>query len=143
MSHERSQHDRPSAAYLAGSHIRQLKLVLVNTPSEAAVKLFYPTTEGALRERDSMEGNAQHTGCGRYLDIAPRPQTSVSQSRQKWPAKEWADFEYTRKKSGNPRTYRDHMGVDNEGKSGCPGQACPSGPPGKCKFPFPAFNNSF
>ena len=51
MSHERSQHDRPSAAHLAGSHIRQLKFVLVNTPSEAAVKLFHPTTEGALRER--------------------------------------------------------------------------------------------
>ena len=52
MSHERSQHARPSAAHLAGSHIRQLKLVLVNTPSEAAVKLFHPTTEGALRERE-------------------------------------------------------------------------------------------
>ena len=46
-----SQHARPLAAHLAGSHIRQLKLVLVNTPSEAAVKLFHPTTEGALRER--------------------------------------------------------------------------------------------
>lgn len=51
MSHERSQHARPSAAHLAGSHIRQLKLVLVNTPSEAAVKLLHPTTEGTLRER--------------------------------------------------------------------------------------------
>ena len=54
MSHERSQHARPSAAHLAGSHIRQLKLVLVNAPSEAAVKLFHPTTEGALRERGTV-----------------------------------------------------------------------------------------
>ena len=71
MSHERSQHARRSAAHLAGSHIRQLKLVLVNTPSEAAVKLLHPTTEGALREREreSMEGDARCAGQGQYLDI--------------------------------------------------------------------------
>lgn len=39
---------RLSAAYLAGSHICQLKLILVNAPSEAAVKLFHATAECAL-----------------------------------------------------------------------------------------------
>ena len=114
MSHERSQHARPSAAHLAGSHIRQLKLVLVNTPSEAAVKLFHPTTEGALRERErEREHGRRCTACWprTVSGYTPRPQTSVSQSRQKWPAKRWAGSEHIRKKSGNPRTYRDHMWV--------------------------------
>ena len=44
----KSQCGRLSAAYLARSHIRQLKLILVNAPSEAAVKLFHSTTECAL-----------------------------------------------------------------------------------------------
>lgn len=47
---QRSQHDRPLAAHLARAHIRQLELVLVNAPSEAAVKLFHPTTERSLGE---------------------------------------------------------------------------------------------
>lgn len=66
---EKSQHDRPSAAHLARSHICQLKLVLVNTPSEATVKLFHPTTECALRERgtawEAMHGT-RHETVSRY-----------------------------------------------------------------------------
>lgn len=48
MSHGKILVSRLLAAHLAGSHVCQLKLVLVNAPSEAAVKLFHSTTECAL-----------------------------------------------------------------------------------------------
>jgi hypothetical protein len=65
-----------SAAHLARAHIRQLELVLVNAPSEAAVKLFHPTTECSLRERDSMRGNTWCTGTGKVSDALNTPNLS-------------------------------------------------------------------
>lgn len=47
----RSWSGRLSAAYLAGSHIGQLKLVLIDAPPEAAVKLFHSPTQCALERK--------------------------------------------------------------------------------------------
>lgn len=55
------------AAHLAGSHVCQLKLVLVNAPSEAAVKLFHSTTECALEGKVTTQ-RGTHMVYRRYLE---------------------------------------------------------------------------
>lgn len=122
----------------------QLKLVLVNTPSEAAVKLFHPTTEGALRERrtawKAMHGALAKDGIWIYpKDLRPQCHNLDRRGQPKG----GQVLNISEKKVAIPGLTGITCGLDNEGKSGCPGHACPSGPPGKCKFPFPAFNSRF
>ena len=90
-----------------------------------------------------MEGDARRAGQGRDLDIPQdlRPQChNLDRSGQQ---KGGQVLNISEKQVAIPGLTGITCGFDNEGKSGCPGQACPSGPPGKCKFPFPAFNSRF
>ena len=105
MSRAKSGRGRLLAAYLAGSHICQLELVLIDAPAEAAVKLFHPTAECTL-ERKAAAETVTHSvpRCGKVSRDAL--ETQVPESGEELAVKRLVVLGSTnRKRGGRHRTH--------------------------------------